>query len=94
MKNGQPETDLGKAATRLLEHRRKEAMAMLVSCGVDLRDIPFDAHMEREGDEVSLYRFVRHPVTGQTLLNASLTDLRLERFSVTPESIPSWIPFA
>jgi hypothetical protein len=85
-------TLLRDAAQRLLAKRRSETARMLESCGIPLRDIPYDTDLRREGSKVELERFVRDSATGQIRFDSVQRAPVVTRVVVEPAVIPDWIP--
>lgn len=80
------------AAQRLLEKRRIETVAMLESCGISPRDVPYDSDLLRDGSRVELDLFVRDSATKQIRFDSILRAPVVTRIVIEPEVIPSWIP--
>ena len=83
-------TWMATAALRLLERRRREAVAMLKSCGVDPHAVPLWPEIWREGSRVHLERFM---FTQDGTLRRDDYGPMVEEFTIEPEDIPDWIPF-
>lgn len=73
------------------EQRRLDAVRMLEACGVDPHDIPRDTPFDRNGDEVTLLRYVRD--TSGAILRDADGEPREEGFTIRPpaDAMPSWL---
>lgn len=74
------------------ERHQADAVRMLKACGVDPRNVPLATSFERDGQEVTLSRYLRD-ASGDFIL-AEDGYPKEEEFTIRPPAdvIPSWLP--